>query len=419
MKDSVTGSRKKYYPRFIGCLAAAIIAILLPACGDYGGNASAPALPQTGKIIHVPEDFSTISAAINAAGSGDTVLVSAGTHSETGTISITKDLVLASSFIDTGNSNDIFNTVIRGGGKNDLFIVSGGANVRIEGLTIENSGRPITIDIGHGIIRQNVIRNNNSDSISFEGDSSGVVELNTIINSGDDGIDIDGLRGPYTVRENMILGSADDGMEFRMIDSYLVAGLIRYEVYENLIDGAAGDGIQLIDYPTDSQNRREINIHHNYIKNAVFAGIGTMPDEMSQRENLAETYPDIAFMERVLVTNNTIVNNDNGISGGNNFIVLNNIVANNRLAVTNLDANSRLDYTMFYNNSLSGIPSFVQGNNIIFDDPRLNSDGSLQNGSPSIDVGVSSYTWQSENVLNITTFNGAGPDLGWMEFGGL
>ncbi len=71
------------------------------------------------------------------------------------------------------------------------------------------------------------------------------------------------------------------------------------------------------------------------------------------------------------------------------------------------------------NNSLSAIPSFVQGNNIIFDDPRLNSDGSLQNGSPSIDVGVSSYTWQSENVLNITTFNGAGPDLGWMEFGGL
>jgi len=400
----------KYYPRLFTCLIAASIAILLSACS--GGDGSA------GTIIRVPEDILTIDAAISAAGSGDTILVSAGTYSETGTINIPKDLVLASAFINTENPNDIFNTVIKGDGTNDLFVVTSGANVRIEGLTIENTRKPITIDVGQGIIRHNVLRDNNADSISFEGDSSGVVEFNTIINSGDDGIDIDGLRGPYTIRENIILGSSDDGMEFRMIDSYLVTGTIMYEVYDNIIDGAAGDGIQLIDYPTDNQNRREINIHHNYIKNVVFAGVGTMPDTMTIRTNLPEIYPNIVFMERVFVTNNTIVNNDNGISGGDNFIVLNNIIADNRLGVTNLDGASRLDYTMFLNNSLSGIPSFVQGNNIIFDDPRLNLDGSLQNGSPSIDAGVSSYTWQSENVLNITIFNGARPDLGWMESNG-
>jgi len=254
------------------------------------------------------------------------------------------------------------------------------------------------------------------DSISFEGDTSGVIELNTIINSGDDGIDIDGLRGPYSISGNVILGSSDDGMELRMFDNYLVAGTIKYELYENLIDGAAGDGIQLIDYPADTQNRREINIHHNYIKNVVFAAIGTMPETMSDRNALPEAYPNVAFLERVFVTNNTIVNNDNGISGGDNFIVINNIIANNRLGVTNLNGASRLDYTMFLNNSLSDIPSFVQGSNIIFDDPKLNSDGSLQNGSPGIDAGVSSYTWLNENVLNITIFNGARPDLGWMEF---
>ncbi len=398
--------------------SAIIILLVLVTTGTGYVQKFDPISANAGSIIRVPQDFSTISAAINAAGSGNTVLVSPGTYSETGTINITKDLILASTFINSGNQNDVSNTVIRGGGSNGLFIVSGGANVRIEGLTIENARKPITIDVGHGTIRNNVIRDNNSDSISFEGDTSGVAEFNTIINSGDDGIDIDGLRGPYTIRGNTILGSDDDGMEFRMIGKYLVTGPLKYEVYENLIDGAGGDGIQLIDYPKDNEDRREIHIHHNYIKNATYAGVGTMPDKETKRGNLSETYPEFAFMERVFVTNNTIVNNDNGIAGGDNFIVLNNIIADNRLGATNLDENSRLDYTMFFNNSLSGVPSGVQGSNIIFDDPRLNSDGSLQNGSCAIDAGASSYTWQGENVLTITTFNGSAPDLGWMESDG-
>ena len=405
----------KYNTRYFYYLIIADIVLSISACGGSDGNAGSPALPTAGNVIRVPEDFSTIGAAINTANSGDTVLVSTGTYSENGTIFITKNLTLASTFIDTGNQNNVTDTIIRGDGTNDLFIISDGANVRIEGLTIENARKSITIDAGHGAIRHNVIRNNNSDSISFEGDSSGLVEFNTIINSGDDGIDIDGLRGPYTIRMNTVLGSHDDGMEFRMIDSYLVTGPLEYEVYENTIDSAGGDGIQLIDYPTDSENRREINIHHNYIKNVMFAGVGTMPDEMSQLGNQTETYPDIAFMERVFVTNNTIVNNDNGISGGDNFVVLNNIIADNRLGVANIDGASRLDYTMFLNNNLFGVPTVVQGSNIIFDDPRLNSDGSLQDGSPGIDAGASSYTWQSEVVLTITTFNGSAPDLGWIE----
>ncbi len=113
-----------------------------------------------------------------------------------------------------------------------------------------------------------------------------------------------------------------------------------------------------------------------------------------------------------------MLNNDNGIAGGDNFIVLNNIIADNRLGVANLDGNSRLDYTMFLNNNLSDVPSVVQGGNIIFDDPGLNPDGSLKDGSPSIDAGASSYTWQGEIVLDILTFNGGAPDFGWMEFDG-
>jgi chitodextrinase len=372
-----------------------------------------------GNIIYVPQDYATISAAINAAGSGYTVLVSPGTYSETGAIAITKNLTLASNFINTANQNDITNTVIQGGGGNDLFIVSNGATVHIEGLTIENARKPITIDVGNGTIRNNVLRNNNSDAISFEGDSSGVAEFNVISNPGDDGIDIDGERGPYTIRGNTITGANDDGMEFRMINNYLVGGTLLYEVYENSIDGAGGDGIQLIDYPTDTENRRQINIHHNYIRNATYAGIGVMPNTQTNRGSLSELYPNFSFLERVYVTNNTIVDNDVGIAGGDNFIVLNNIISGNQLAAVNLDGSSRLDYTLLFNtSSLSGVPSGVQGSNILIANPLLSPTGSLQNGSPAIDAGVSSYTWQGENVLSVPLFNGSAPDLGWMESAG-
>lgn len=399
----------KYISIFFITLFSASIIQLLSACSDDR------ILPSAGIIIRVPDDVSTISAAISEASSGDTVLVSVGIHSETNLISIDKDLTLTSAFFNSEDPDDISNTIIRGGGINDLFIVTSGASFKLEGFTVENTRKPITVDVGQGIIRNNIFRDNSSDSISFEGDSSGIVEFNTIINSGDDGIDIDGLRGPYIVRENIILGSSDDGMEFRMINIYLTPETINYEVYDNIIDGAGGDGIQLIDYPADNQNLRKINIHHNYIKNVVYAGIGTMPDSLTNRTELPETYPNIEFMERVYITNNTIVSNDNGISGGDNFIVLNNIIANNQVGVTNLDGNSRLDYTMFLNNYFPAIPPTVQGNNIFFDDPMLNFDGSLQHGSPSVDAGVSRYSWKNENVLNITIFNGSSPDLGWLE----
>jgi len=145
----------KYYPRLIVSLFAISITIFLTACNSNDGA-----------IIRVPEDISTISAAISAADAGSTVLISTGVYSETGTINIDKDLVLASIFINTKNPNDITNTVIKGDGSNDLFIVTSDANVRIEGLTIENTNKPITVDVGEGVIRSNVLRDNNSDSIS-------------------------------------------------------------------------------------------------------------------------------------------------------------------------------------------------------------------------------------------------------------
>jgi hypothetical protein len=86
--------------------------------------------------IRVPQDQTTITAAIAAANEGDTVAISPGTYTESN-IQITKNLTVASL---TGATNTIVDSQHNGRG----FIVSGATlqNVNIVGLTIQNAQIP-------------------------------------------------------------------------------------------------------------------------------------------------------------------------------------------------------------------------------------------------------------------------------------
>ncbi len=65
------------------------------------------------QVIHVPGDYGTIQAAIDAADYGDTILVDRGTYLENVIIQgNTKAITLASNFLFTGDTNDILNTII-------------------------------------------------------------------------------------------------------------------------------------------------------------------------------------------------------------------------------------------------------------------------------------------------------------------
>jgi parallel beta-helix repeat protein len=82
-----------------------------------------------GKVLNVPGSYSTIQGAINAASSGDTVLVANGTYTET--LSISKDIVLK------GNSTNFVKIISFGSG--DILTVTSN-DVVITKMTLEHRG---------------------------------------------------------------------------------------------------------------------------------------------------------------------------------------------------------------------------------------------------------------------------------------
>lgn len=173
---------------------------------------AALAIPASATIIHVPGDYATIQAGINAASSGDTVQVAPGTYYENVQMAEGVNLIGIS----------MVNTIIDGGGANDVIKALNINNFLIEELTIRNSQQggstPGNVGVfinpvsssGTKIIRNCHIRDNGK-GIDIWNDFGGttIVEHNVISDNIYDGF------GPYLgityLTNNTIVDNGRDG----------------------------------------------------------------------------------------------------------------------------------------------------------------------------------------------------------------
>jgi hypothetical protein len=317
--------------------------------------------PLFGTTINIPEDFNSIQAGIENSINGDTVLISRGVYSEQVSIS-SHSITLASNYLITQDSLDILETVIDGSG--NPYVITIGNSIAnatiISGLTIQNGDDGILpyscFEINNCIIRNCV------DGIDYETGSGGTCENNSIYNNVDDAIDVDGFV-EVTIANNVLSNNGDDGIEIRL-HPYSGSNLL-ISILSNIIESNGEDGIQLIDYADSSD--RSFQIVNNLISSNQMAGIGC-----TEGGNTIENYLGADLVESITISNNTIVNNTVGITGGNNIIACNNIIAfNSEYGTLGIKSNSMISYSNYWNNGIAHSNCLINEPTIIYGNPEF------------------------------------------------
>ncbi|MGA8848407.1 MAG: right-handed parallel beta-helix repeat-containing protein [Dehalococcoidia bacterium] len=201
------------------------------------GLATAPPVLASGTIIHVPQDYPTIQAAINASSDGDTIMVAAGLYKENVVINRALTLKGAQAGVDarTRSGNE---TIIQPDGGTGISIRTAnrtGTNymVVIDGLTVRNVVHAITTpdpEVAADIIVKNVRALNSSEfGISLTFTTKTTVEY-CYVEGAKQAINAGALE-PFpptvaTLRNNEVV-NAEFGITGYMGDSLIEGNLIR------------------------------------------------------------------------------------------------------------------------------------------------------------------------------------------------
>jgi hypothetical protein len=313
----------------------------------------------TGQTLRVPQDYSTIQGAINAAQNSDTVLVSEGTYFENIKYN-GKGIVVTSNYYKTKNWQTVFNTIIDGStslNKDtastvqflwredstavlDGFTIRGGTGTKYmfpygTGTYAYQEGAGIILHYSSAVIRNNFITNNV------------MTPIGSTANGGGGGIA--SMYGNPNIYNNIIV---------------------------NNTSGYAG-GIVL----NWSGGRIKNNILYHNTATGPFGGGGLMVWKVSA---------NTAYVE-----NNTIVNNNSSAANGGGVIlnlldsssipvIKNNIVWNNTQA-------SGAQFTLAQYGTYNDVQDYSGGTNISIDPQFLSGNNFvLSSSSPCIDAGDTS-----------------------------
>ena len=365
--------------------------------------------------IRVPQDQPTIQAAVNAATTGATIIVSPGQYAEHVVIN-NKVITLASEFLLTGDRAVIDTTVIQVDPTSaGITIAPGGSGSSIVGLTIRVT--PGTSGVVDGIHAPASLRVTDSHIIGWDdGIDVGEVDAltysaelrNNIVEGGtDDGIDLDGATSGV-IEGNTLRNNHEDGIEIRFSDFAPRRDLL---ISGNTIATNAQDGIQLIDEIGASD--RAIRIERNLIDGNGRAGIGMLDNGQS-----GEDYRASSLLDPIAIVNNTFRGNNHGVSGGDNVVAVNNIVTGStNIGLKGVDGSSVVAFNLIAGNGTGAQSSNVDQATTVTANPLLNADGTLASTSPAVDMGTAWYERGGSTVVSMpaSQFMGAAPDLGSRE----
>lgn len=380
-----------------------------------------PTLAATITVCSSGCNYTTIQAAVNAAATGDTVLVSSGTYS--GGITINQTIVLASHFINSGSQTDINNTIINGGSP-AVGIATSAGGTKVIGFTFNASDKHVqTFDTVADVLNNHFY--GGGDCVSYEG-GDGLVKNNLFENCGDDGVDLDQATS-VTIEDNTFRGSSDDGIEIRLHadEGKTLKTIIRGNSFNGRRKGVESgrngrNSIQIMDQ--GQKPNRTIIIERNLFTNQNVAGISLTCDCTSENTPSA-----ITLAQPIRVYNNTLVNNNWGLAGGGNLVALNNIFYNNPIGFLNHDnstSHTIIAYSLWNGNSTNydlNYQGVLDTSHDLTGDPQFANQLNFYLGtnSPAINAGTINYTnpHTGENLANFTSYTGNSPDLGWHETG--
>ncbi|MFQ6041923.1 MAG: right-handed parallel beta-helix repeat-containing protein [Candidatus Poribacteria bacterium] len=260
-------------------------------------------------IIHVPGDYPTIQAGINAAVSGkDTVLVADGTYNEN--IDFNGKAIVVMS--ESGPTE----TTIHGTGN----VVIGATGSTIQGFTITGGGYGIYAYLATMTIRDNIITGNGS-GIGTSNYREPLIEKNLIYNNSSNGIHASFYSEP-TIINNTIASNGGHG-----ISSWTGAGL----VVNNIIVFNGSNGIYcstLVSSPEISYNNVYGNQRGDYSGcepgEGDISGDPLFVDPENGDYHLQPSSPSIDAGNPVAFFNDTDGSrNDMGYSGGGSGLITN------------------------------------------------------------------------------------------------
>ena len=204
------------------------------------------------QIIHIPADYATIQAGINAAANGDTVLVDTGTYFENLIIE-DKSLILASNYLLTQDTSYISETIIDGNSEGSVITInnSGDSLMSICGFTLQNGsgyydgsyfyGGGVYCDSSNLKLNNLKICNNSAISMYHRGFGGGITCTSSQVEI--DSVELYNNRSSY-----------GGGIAFGRVDAVIRNSMINYNLSDKDGGGIYISGNDSIPHTVDFYN---------------------------------------------------------------------------------------------------------------------------------------------------------------------